>query len=205
MSSDFGVREPQEFVLLCPKHPFSPSLWLPVSMRDPRIPFIGMSVPAPLPCHRPEVVVQFPESLCSNIVAVVICPASNDRVQGSDKRVLSPGARFFHCSPDLFHDRLDRLLGRLDEQFPVVFPEIVTQKVKSFVDVSDHGLLSRQFEAAFGKEFLDDVSGFFCDLLCRSRDEEVIRIANEVDFHPGEVCREQLFDPIQRHVGEEVR
>jgi len=60
--------------------------------------------------------------------------------------------------------------------------------------VSDHCLFHRQFKAAFGKESLDDISDFFCDLLYWSRDEEVICVVHEVDFHLGESCRKQVFD-----------
>ena len=121
VSSDFCFREPLEFVLLCLEHPFSVSLWLPIPAHDPPASFVGMSTSAPTPCHRPDVVIQFTECLCGNIVAVVVCPASDDRIENFDKSILCPGLRFLCCFPDLIGDRFYRLSGWLDEQFSVVF------------------------------------------------------------------------------------
>ena len=80
-------------------------------------------------------------------MAVVICPATYDRVQGFDKCILSPGARILPHFPDPICDRFYRLPGWLNEQFPFVLPEIIAPKVESVIDMGDHCLFP-EFEAA---------------------------------------------------------
>lgn len=86
MSSDLYIREFKKFVFLRLEYPFSVSLRLPILAHDPPATFVRVSASAPLPCHLPDVVTQVPECFFGHIVAVVVCPSSNDRIEGSDGR-----------------------------------------------------------------------------------------------------------------------
>ena len=80
MSSDSSIQELPEPVLLRLEYPFSVPLWLPIPARNPFVPFIGVPPPGLAPRHLPDVIIQFPEYLCGNIMAVVVCPPLSDRV-----------------------------------------------------------------------------------------------------------------------------
>lgn len=60
ISFDIYIRELKKFVFLRLEYQFSVSLRLPIFAHD-----------APLPRHLPDVVIQFPELLCSNDVMTV--------------------------------------------------------------------------------------------------------------------------------------
>lgn len=61
MSSDIYIREFKKFVFLRLEYQFSVSLRLPIFAHDPPATLVGVSAPAPLPRHLPDVVIQFPE------------------------------------------------------------------------------------------------------------------------------------------------
>lgn len=136
---------------------------------------------------------------------VVICPSSYDRVEGFDESILCPGPRFLHRSPDLIGDRFYRLPGWLDEQFSVVFPEVVPRKSNpsSIWVIAVFSADSSRPHSA--RKLPDDVTSLFHYLLHRSGDQKVVRIADKVDFHLGEFYCEYALDSIQRHVSEDGR
>ena len=74
---------------------------------------------------------------------------------------------------DLFPDVVEGFLRWLDKQLIVIVSsEVEPQEVESVADVSDDGLLLRQFQSAFRQERDQNSHGFLCVLPRLGSDNE---------------------------------
>ena len=107
VSPDGYISEQLESVLFCPKHPVSVPFPVPVSPGYPFVPFIRMSMFTPLPGNCPYIAVKEPECPLGCIVAMVVGPTPDNRIQGKNQAVLCPGLCLSDNRCNLFRDRLD--------------------------------------------------------------------------------------------------
>ena len=98
----------------------------------PGLVFVRVSSFCPLPKSFPDVVVNVRENFLRDYVLMVICPAPNLGVESFDQI----GSRFaslqMDCFSDIFKEGFHSFLARFYQEFISVFPNVCSEKVKSF-------------------------------------------------------------------------
>ena len=177
-----------------------------VSLPDPLPALPRMSSPTPSPHHLEDPVIHAPKGAFTRRVTVVHGPAFDLLVQTPDQFSRRQAARVVDRFLDLGEERLDAWRRRLGQDLAVaVTPDVLPQEVEAFLHMGDPGLLVRELEPSF----LQEVSHERLDLITkeflrRAGDQEVIRIADQVDLvhplllrRPGEVVRQEPLQSIQ--------
>src|SRR5256885_17240663 len=96
---------------------------------------------------------------------------------------------------------MDVLFRGLDEQFSVIFTEMLSEKVKTVFDVGDEGFLLGKLESPLLHELLHEGFHFvFQDLFGFTGDDKVISKAHEIDLFRASSSRSE-----ERRVGKECR
>ena len=145
MSSDghiTGLDEPPFLPFVLPEeHPMSVTNGLEVFLSDPLFTFLGMSSGGPTPEGLEDGMVDGGEKAFTDDMSMVLCPSSDDRIELSDELP----RRNLRLVPDegshLLQEPRAVLFGWFDEQFLVVFADVLTEKVKSIFDSGDMGFL----------------------------------------------------------------
>src|SRR5262249_25306399 len=117
---------------------------------------------------------------------------------------------------DVRKKRFHVFLRRGNEKFPVVLTYMLSEKVESFLYVRYPRLLFREFQASLLEKIRDEgLDFFFQDLLRDTRDDEVVRVAHQVDLfvlafsrscsRVGILLAQYALQTIQRHVGKHGR
>ncbi len=130
LSKDFSMKDPvlpfngREVFLL---NPFESFLWVS--------PF------CPLPQRAEDGVVHFREGFFTHHMPVVIRPSPNFGVQLGDE--ISSRGLFvcLHHLSDILQKGLNVLSGGRNEQFSLVFSQVLPKKVKAILNVGDEGFL----------------------------------------------------------------
>src|SRR5574337_799966 len=133
---------------------------------------------------------------------MIISPTSKNGVE-LFKQGFNRSTRLFTYNISNFSDEsLNTLLGWGNMQCITVFTKSLPQERKSMFDVSDTGLLLREFETSFTQELFQ--SGFymlFQNLFRFSGNNKVISIPHEIDSSPsGHSFLNGLFQTVQRHI-----
>ena len=87
-------------------------------------------------------------------------------------------------SSDVLQEGFDILLGRLDEQFPVgISAHVLSEEIEAVLHMRDLGFLVGELQTAFLQEVSHERLNLVTKKFLRdARDQEVIRIADQVDF-----------------------
>src|SRR5665213_4466178 len=146
---------------------------------------------------------------------MIVRPTQNDGVELTNQTRLCRGRIRLDDRSDFLQEDVRVLLRRFDEQLAVVFAEVLSEEIKPFFDVRDAGFLWRELQTTVAQKLLDQWSDFvFQHVLGRARDDEVIRITNEVDLEPvlpGSVAPpakgdfQELLQSVQGHVRQRRR
>ena len=78
---------------------------------------------------------------------------------------------------------MDILFRGFNQQFSVVFAEMLSEKVKAVLDVCDEGFLLRESQPAFFHELLHERFHFVLqDLFWLACDDKIVGKTNEIDL-----------------------
>jgi hypothetical protein len=147
MSSDGHITrldEPPFLPIVLPEeHPMSVTNGLEVFLSDPLFTFLGMSSGGPTPEGLEDCMVDGGKKAFTDDMAMVLCPSPDDRIELSDELPRRNLRLVSDKGSHLIQEPLAVLLGRFDEQFLVVFADILTKKVKSIFDSCEMGFLGR--------------------------------------------------------------
>lgn len=122
-----------------------PSVGRVVFFFHPPVPLaIGMSAFRPFPGHFPQFVVNALEGLLRDDVAVVHRPAAQDGIEFVYQVNGLGGAVAADDVLDLAQHGVHAFRRGLDEQFSVIFTEVLAKKIETVVYVGDLGLFLRQ-------------------------------------------------------------
>ena len=166
VTPDFGfgrVHQPQPngFPRRCPfpgvgcKLPSAPSAKPPVLTGDPAVRSARMSAFGPSPEGMPQSFFHILEGLQRHNVAVVIHPATNDRIELTNQVNLTYAPVLTHQLPHFFQKVMRVLLGRADNQLAVKLAQVLSEEVEPLPDVRDAGFLWRELQAPVAQELLD--------------------------------------------------
>lgn len=100
-----------------------------------------MAAPDPTPGLAPDGTVDVAERPFTTDVPVIVGPTSYDGVEYLDHLGSSGTSVCFENGTDLGQVAFDRCLGWLDDQFAVVFTDVLTEKVEPLFDVYNTGFL----------------------------------------------------------------
>jgi hypothetical protein len=119
-------------------------LCVEIPIPNPPCSFRGVSTLRPLPEHLPNVRVYRREDGFCHDVAVIHCPAPNDRIEFLYHYRLCGTCVAFDDFPDPREERLNAFPGRLDQKLAVVLAYILAEKIEPLRDVGDPGFLIRE-------------------------------------------------------------
>ena len=189
------------------KLPSAPSAEPPVLSGDPAVRSARMSAFGPSPEGMPQSFFHILEGLQRHDVAMVVYPATNDRVELTYQVNLTCAPVLTHQLPHLFQKVMRILFGRPDNQLAVKLAQVLSEEVVPLFNMRDAGFLWRELQAPVAQELLDQWLDFiFQHGLVRAGDDEVIRISNEVylwiDRHSvdalhGEALFQECFQSVQ--------
>jgi len=108
---------------------------LKIRALDPSEVFLGMSSFRPLPEHFPNAKIRIGEDSFADDEAIVISPASDDRVELFDQKGGRSRTVCFHDVFDILQEFLNLYFRRFDEQLSFVLSYIETEEIKTVVDV----------------------------------------------------------------------
>src|SRR5208337_4066791 len=140
--------------------------------------------PAPAPHHLEDPVIHILKGAFARRITVIHGPALDLLVQTLDHCSCRQAARVVDGFPDLGQERLDVLRRRLGQDLAAAMaPYVLPQEIEALLHMRDLGFLVRELKPSFfqemGHERLDLITEKF---LRRACDQEVIRIAHQVDF-----------------------
>ena len=165
------------------EHPGSSVDRGPITVLDPLQALVSVSSLCPTPQGVEQPSIDRGERLLGNHVPMVVRPATNDRVQQSDKVVLSGRRMGLDRLPCLAEERLHVLPRRLDEQLAAVGAEVPSEKVKAPVNMDDARLRVGEPKPSFRKERTHQRQDLVRqDLFRGTGDDEVVRIAHQIDL-----------------------
>lgn len=159
------------------------SFLLKVFALDPSEIFLGMSSFRPLPKPFPYAMISIREDSFTDDEAIIISPTSDDRIElfdqkGGWRRVVSLDDAF-----DVAQELYNLWFCRFNEQSALVLSHVETEEIKTIVDMCDFGFVFREFESPRLEEFDNQRFDFmFEDILCRSGDNKVIGVSDEMNF-----------------------
>jgi hypothetical protein len=85
---------------------------------------------------------------------VIPCPTPNERVEQQDQMSRCGSLVLLHDLSDFFQERFHVLLGRFDDEFPVVLAYVLSKKVEAVFNLRDEGFLNRERQPSFPQELL---------------------------------------------------
>lgn len=100
-----------------------------------------MSAFCPLPQHRKDSVVHLGEGLLAYDVPVIVGPSPNFGVELGNEVSCRRLLMVLHYFSDALKKRLHAFSRGCDQQFSVVFTEVLSEKVEAVLDMRDEGLL----------------------------------------------------------------
>ena len=106
----------------------------------------------PTPEHPIDVVVDTSEQTLGNDVSMVVCPASQERVEPTDQIGCLVAATTLNTLARLLQHAADALPCGFDQQLLSVFAHILAQEIKSLGDGRDDGLFLGELESALSQE-----------------------------------------------------
>ena len=186
--------------------PVAMTVWPEIGRLDPLPALVRMPSPAPAPHHLEDPMIHVRKGAFARRITVIHGPAFDLLVQTLDHFSCRLAARAVDGLLDLGQERLDALRRRLGQDLAAaIAPYVLPQEIEAVLHMRDPGLLVRELEPSFLQEMsherLDLITKKF--LRCAS-DQEVIRIADQVDFglplslrRAGEVFRQQPLQSIQ--------
>ena len=158
-----------------------------VAFGDPASGFIRVAALAPSVDSSPHKAVDLGKHLGADNVPMVVGPASEYGVEFVDELIRrSPFVAFTNGSY-LLLDTLETGLAGRDLQFcrfpvgPGMFPDSLSQKVKTFVDRGDFGLFFGEADPSYRKKCLQFGNEVFQRFPVVGGDDEIIRVSDEVD------------------------
>jgi len=89
------------------------------------------------------------------LLTVVHRPAAQHAVEVCDQLPCWIRLRLPDDFPNLLKERMDVLLGRLDQQLAVIPANVLTKGVEALIHMRDDGLLRREFQSTLAQEALD--------------------------------------------------
>lgn len=167
--------------------PAAPIITQKVAIGDPASGFVRVATFAPSVDSTPYKVIDFGKRLSTNDVPMLVCPASEHRVEFVDERIRRSAFMAFTNGSDLLLDALETGLTGRDLQFcrfpvgPGMFPDSLSQKVKTFVDRGDFGLFFGEADPSYRKKCLQFGNEVFQRFPVVGGDDEIIRVSDEVD------------------------
>jgi len=140
--------------------------------------------PTPAPHHLEDPVIHVHKGAFARRITVIHGPALDLLVQTLDHCSCRQAARVVDGFLDLGQERLDVVRRRLGQDLAAaIAPDVLPQEIEAFLHMRDLGFLVRELKPSFfqemGHERLDLITEKF---LRRACDQEVIRIAHQVDF-----------------------
>ena len=201
---------------LARKRPSSLAQGWEAVLLDPVARFLGVSASGPTPECPPDFMVHPVERLLGRTVPMIVGPATNDRVQQANQHCLADGLVRINNSTDFLQKRVRVLFRRFHQRLAVIFAEVLSEEVKPLVNMGDACLVGGERQPSFLQEPLHQGANFtFQQLLRVAGDDEVVRIANEIDLGrpdfagfpllPWEVFGQQRFQSVQRQVRQRGR
>ena len=149
----FSRRRP--FAGIRRKPPALSSNRMPVSPEYPTERLAAMSAFGPSPECLPQSPIHPLERLPRHDVAMVIGPATNDRVELPYQVGLANAPALTNQLPRLLQKVVRILLGWPDNQLAVKLAEVLSEKVEPVLDVRNAGFLWRELQAPVAQKLLD--------------------------------------------------
>jgi hypothetical protein len=195
---------------LAGEHPWLRAGRWDVLLSHPARTLLGVPASRPTPQHLRDVPVHFPEGLCTGPMPVLGGPPANERVEWLDP-ITGPGLWLgFDCGAPLTQAGFDTLRCWSGEKLPPGLPNRLAETIKAVAAMRDAGRGRRAGYAPLPEEMFDH--RFDCrGEPCRSpaRDDEVIRIADQLDLVPTlarcggrTVLRSHALQSVTREVGQ---
>src|SRR5258708_9395380 len=119
------------------KAPLTPSEPVPVSICDPGSGLLRMTALRPLPERVPEAHRYFLIRRRSHDMTVIVCPAPDHRVEHPYQVLLLRSAILMNRITYLFQKSMHVLLGGGNQEFAVIFAQVLPQEVEPLVDMRD--------------------------------------------------------------------
>src|SRR6266516_3038916 len=116
-------------------------------------------------------------------MSVIIGPTSNFGVELSNEIACCGLLVRLNDFSDTLQKSVDILFGRFNQQFSVVFAEMLSEKVKAVLDVRDERFLLGERQSTFFHELLHErLDLAFQDLFRLTSNDEIISKTNKIDL-----------------------
>lgn len=183
---------------------------------DPASSFVGMSSSCPFPQCLEDSSIHVDKGFLACGMPVKVRPSSNDRVQASYQVVCRDFSIGLDDLSEIREECLDVLFRWPGEELPIVFTDMLSEKVKSVFNVRNPGFLLREFQSSFAEKCRDEWFDFILQKLFRDAgNDEIIRVSHQIHllvharhgFASGEVILLTKYglQSVQGHVGKDRR
>ena len=123
---------------------------LEVFLLDPGMRLVWVSSFCPLPQCQKDRMIHLVEGFRADHMSVIISPTSNFGVELSNEIACCGLFVLLHDFADPLQKSMDVLFRGLNQQFSVVFPDMLSEKVKAVLNVRDEGFLLGDFDPLLG-------------------------------------------------------
>lgn len=114
---------------------------VPVPIYDPGAGLVRMPSRCPSPERLPECHSYFPKRMTRLDMTVIVCPATDDRVEQPNQILLLQGSIRANLTPHLLQEGVHVLLGWSDQELVAISAQILSQEVEALFDMRDAGFL----------------------------------------------------------------
>lgn len=189
LPDDFGVSRDgnacrqKEGIGLCTKPPVTVSKADKVALGNPLAGFGGMAAASPLPEGVEDGAIHPFKDHFADDVLMVVSPPANHRIENSNQPFRFEVEMGLNGVADVGEEVFDILTGRNDQQLAVVFPNVLSEKIKTVLNRGDFGFLWRQFQTTLVQEgFHDRFDLCFQQFTGSAGHHEIIGVDDDVDF-----------------------
>ena len=187
-----------------------------VAVFYPSLAFLRVSPPCPSPQGFEDGRIDMDKGFLGGGVSVKVGPSPYFGIECSDQPVCRCLFVILDDLSDVRKERFHVLLRWACKKLPVVLPYMLSEKVKSFLNVRYAGFLFREFQSSFPQKFCDEGFDFRFQYLFRDAcNDEVIRIAHQIHLlvHAfkgscpgvGILLAKYPLQSIERHIGKDGR
>src|SRR5439155_14257168 len=124
-----------------------------VAVFYPSLALLGVSPPCPSPQGFEDGRINMDRGFLGGGVSVKVCPASYCGVECCNHPVCRCLFVILHDLSDVRQERFDVLLRWACKELPTVCTDMLSEKVKAFLNVRYAGFLFREFQSSLSKEF----------------------------------------------------
>src|SRR5258708_2130971 len=127
-----------------------------VFVLDPSSRLVVVPFPGPLPEHLKDGTIYILKDFLAHHMLVIPCPPANERVEQQDQISRCGSLVLLHDLSDFFQERFHVLLGRFDNELPIVLAYMLSEEVEAIFNMRHEGFLSREGQSSFPHELLHE-------------------------------------------------